>query len=66
MRGATANGEIIRAQRIALGLTQDKFATLAGLDVKTVRKAEQGKRIDVSTLTRIARALRVDVSRLLA
>ena len=66
MRGVTANGEVIRAERIARGLTQEKLATLAGLDVKTVRKAEHGKRLDATTLAHIAKALRVELSRLIA
>jgi transcriptional regulator with XRE-family HTH domain len=61
MRGAYADGERIRTARVGRGLTQEQLATRADVDVKTVRKAEQGKRLDVGTLARIALALGADV-----
>jgi transcriptional regulator with XRE-family HTH domain len=57
MRGVFADGESLRSVRVHQGLTQEGLADLAGLDVKTVRKAERGGRLDVSTLGRLADAL---------
>lgn len=62
MRGALSNGDQIRTARANRGLTQEQLATLADVDVKTVRKAEQGKRLDVGTLARLALALQIDVN----
>lgn len=59
MRGALADGERIRRERLAQGLTQEQLAASADVDVKTVRKAEQGRRLDVETLTSLARVLGV-------
>jgi transcriptional regulator with XRE-family HTH domain len=64
MRGVVANGEQILAARIRRGLTQEQLAELSDLDVKTVRKAERGQRVDLVPLTNLARALQVEVSRL--
>jgi transcriptional regulator with XRE-family HTH domain len=64
MRGAIADGDWIRATRISRGLTQEQLAVRADLDVKTVRKAEQGKRLDAGTLARLALALGVNVQSL--
>lgn len=64
MRGAFADGETLRSIRIDRGLTQEGLADLAGLDVKTVRKAERGRRLDLATLGRLARALETVTSRL--
>lgn len=64
MRGAIADGERIRSARISRGLTQEQLAVRADLDVKTVRKAEQGKRLDAGTLSRLALALGVNVQSL--
>jgi transcriptional regulator with XRE-family HTH domain len=61
MRGAQANGEQIQSSRRARGLTQEQLASLAGIDVKTVRKAERGRRIDLGTITKISFALEVAV-----
>jgi transcriptional regulator with XRE-family HTH domain len=61
MRGATANRDQLHAARVSRGLTQEQLATLAGVDVKTVRKAEQGKRLDVGSLVRLALALDTNV-----
>src|SRR6516165_9820252 len=65
MRGAKSNGEQIRAARFGRGFTQEQLAALAELDVKTVRKAEQGRRLDLGSLTRLAHALQSDLSRLI-
>jgi transcriptional regulator with XRE-family HTH domain len=65
MRGVQANGEQIQAARLDRGLTIEQLASQAGVDVKTVRKAERGLRVDLSTLTRISFSLDVDVRSLL-
>jgi transcriptional regulator with XRE-family HTH domain len=65
MRGAQANGEQIQAARLARGLTIEQLASLAGVDVKTARKAERGQRVDLSTITRISFSLDVDVRSLI-
>jgi transcriptional regulator with XRE-family HTH domain len=65
MRGAQANGEQIQAARSARGLTQEQLASLAGVDVRTIRKAEQGRRVDLGTLTRISFSLDIDVGSLI-
>lgn len=65
MRGAVANGKQIRTARLTRGLTQEEVAALADLDVKTVRKAEQGQRLDLGPLTRLAHVLQTDVSQLI-
>ncbi len=59
MRGATADGEAILRLRADQGLTQEALAAAAVVDVKTVRRAEQGDRVDVRTLDKIAAALGV-------
>jgi transcriptional regulator with XRE-family HTH domain len=64
MRGIAADGAAIRHVRWLAGLTQEQLAALAGVDVKTVRNAERGQRVDLATLTRISFALNVDVSKL--
>jgi transcriptional regulator with XRE-family HTH domain len=61
MRGVQANGEQIQAVRLERGLTIEQLASSASVDVKTVRKAERGQRVDLSTLTRISFSLDVDV-----
>jgi transcriptional regulator with XRE-family HTH domain len=65
MRGVQANGEQIQAARLERGLTIEQLASSAGVDVKTVRKAERGQRVDLSTLTRISFSLDVDVRTLI-
>jgi transcriptional regulator with XRE-family HTH domain len=65
MRGAIANGEYLQAVRVTRALTQEQLATLADVDVKTVRKAEQGKRLDVGTLARLALALGTELHRII-
>ena len=64
MRGVTAYGEGIRSARMRKGITQEELAALADVDVKTVRKAEHGKRMDLKTLARLSLVLGIDVSRL--
>lgn len=60
MRGILANGEKIAALRLAAGLTQEKLAANCECDVKTLRSAERGKRLDIASLRRIAVGLGVD------
>ncbi|GEM_PF-3147684 len=64
MRGVIVNGAEIQKVRLSCGLTQEQLAKNADVDVKTVRKAEQGKRLDLGTLTRLARALGTELHRL--
>jgi transcriptional regulator with XRE-family HTH domain len=64
VRGASPDGEYLRASRRARGLTQGQLAELAGLDVKTIRMAEQGRRLDLVTIRRLATTMEVDVARL--
>jgi transcriptional regulator with XRE-family HTH domain len=65
MRGAQANGEQIQSFRQSRGLTQEQLASLAGIDAKTLRKAERGHRLDLGTLSRLSFALEVSVSSLI-
>jgi transcriptional regulator with XRE-family HTH domain len=65
MRGAEANGPQIQAARLDRRLTIEQLAARAGVDVKTVRKAERGERVDLSTLTRLSFSLDVDVANLI-
>ena len=65
MRGAYAHGKSLQALRQARGLTQEELAVLAELDVKTIRNAEQGKRLDLGTLSRLAYALETELKRVI-
>jgi transcriptional regulator with XRE-family HTH domain len=65
MRGAQANGEQIQAVRLARGLTQEQLASVAAVDVRTIRKAERGQRVDLGTMTRISFSLDIDVGSLI-
>lgn len=62
MRGVTPNGPAIRSRRLREGLSQVALAKLTDLDVKTIRKAEKGQRLDIATVTSIAEALKEDVN----
>jgi transcriptional regulator with XRE-family HTH domain len=57
MRGVLANGDLIRHVRNLKGMTQEALAAAAPCDVKTIRKAEKGDRLDIVTVKRISRAL---------
>ncbi len=59
MRGANANGDSIQRLRSAHGLTQEHLASIAGVDVKTLRRAERAERVDIRTLDKLAVALGV-------
>jgi transcriptional regulator with XRE-family HTH domain len=61
MRGAIAHGKNLKAARALQGLTQEQLAALAGVDAKTVRKAEQSKRLDIGSLARLALALGMEL-----
>jgi transcriptional regulator with XRE-family HTH domain len=65
MRGVQANGEQIQAARRARGITQEELAFRARVDVRTLRKAERGQRVDLATLTRISCTLNVDAGNLI-
>jgi len=66
MRGLNPQGDAVRSARKALGLTQEALALRAACDVKTIRSAEKGARIDASTLNRIADALQRPTASLLS
>jgi transcriptional regulator with XRE-family HTH domain len=59
MRGAAAHGPKIKRLRKQLGLTQAELAQIAGCDVKTVGRAEQGQTLDTYILRKLAQALGV-------
>jgi transcriptional regulator with XRE-family HTH domain len=63
-RGIVVRGSAVQSFRHARGLTQEELAKLANLDVKTVRNAEQGKRLDADTLQRLAKALEAELATL--
>ncbi|RIK72624.1 MAG: hypothetical protein DCC67_18995 [Planctomycetota bacterium] len=65
MRGMTANGDLIRALRRAQGLTQEQLADKAGLDVKTVRSAEQRKRLDGGSVMKLSSVLQTEMRQLI-
>jgi transcriptional regulator with XRE-family HTH domain len=65
MRGAFTKGARIRQLRQSLTLTQEELASRASCDVKTLRAAESGRRIDVRTLHGIAAALAVSPSEII-
>lgn len=65
MRGVVVRGAELRTVRTQQGLTQAELANRSGVDVKTVRKAEQGKRLDLAPLSRLAEALQIEVGRLI-
>lgn len=59
-------GERLRARRIEQGLTQEELAERAGVDSKTVSRAENGRYpISVDQVARFARALDVPSAGLL-
>jgi transcriptional regulator with XRE-family HTH domain len=64
MRGIQLNGPAIKQHRKSLGLTQQRLAFQAECDTKTIRKAENSKRVDVDTALRIATALGVAIGEL--
>jgi len=57
MRGFPVRGEVIRAARKSLGLTQEQLALKAECDPKTVRKAEKSGHVDQSTVDSLSAAL---------
>jgi transcriptional regulator with XRE-family HTH domain len=65
MRGKPVHGDRILGLRKAQGLTQEQLAEQAGLDVKTVRKAEQGKRLDLGTITKLCFVLQTELRHLI-
>lgn len=59
-------GEKIRAQRIAIGLSQEELANIAGLHRTYIGSVERGERnVSVHNIVSIARALSVTPSALL-
>ena len=65
MRGKPVHGDRIHNLRKAHGMTQEQLADSAGLDVKTVRKAEQGRRLDLGTITKLCFVLQTDLLHLI-
>ena len=66
MRGLETDGKAIRELRRQRGTTQEQLAALANIDVKTLRKAEGGGRLDLPIVGRIAEALQVNLSQIAA
>jgi transcriptional regulator with XRE-family HTH domain len=61
-----AVGERIRDHRHAAGLSQLQLATLAGIDHKTISRAENGVyAVSIDQLARLARALNISSAELL-
>jgi transcriptional regulator with XRE-family HTH domain len=59
-------GANVRRERVARQLTQERFAELVDLNIRTVQKIEAGKlNILLTTLLRIQRALNCPWSKLL-
>ncbi len=65
MRGKPVHGDRILDLRKAQGMTQELLAEKAGLDVKTVRKAEQGRRLDLGTITKLCLVLQTELGHLI-
>lgn len=54
--------ELVKSRRLALGLSQQELAEVAGVDTDTVIKFEQGLDIgDISILSLVALAAALDV-----
>jgi transcriptional regulator with XRE-family HTH domain len=60
-----AKGNLLRLTRLSRGLAVDQLAYAAGVDRKTVAKAESGKPIYLHSLVRLAEALEMSVEALL-
>ncbi|MFE6735217.1 helix-turn-helix domain-containing protein [Microbacterium sp. NPDC057650] len=59
-------GELISAQRVHRGLTQDQLAVLSEIDSANIRGYEKGRSLmNIPTLIRIADALRITPGSLL-
>jgi transcriptional regulator with XRE-family HTH domain len=65
MRGKPVHGDRILGLRQVQGMTQEQLAERTGLDVKTVRKAEQGKRLDLGTITKLCFVLQTELGHLI-
>ena len=58
-------GANVRRERAAIGMTQEKLAELADLNIRTIQKIEAGSiNILITTLLRIQSALRCEWNRL--
>lgn len=53
--------ELIRARRLALGLSQTEVARRAGIQQRQVSLFEHGRDVTLSTLTKLAQALDVEL-----
>jgi len=62
------NGEVVRARRRALGLTQMDLSLMAWTTVRVIQRIERGLQLDppTSTTLRLAKALSVTVEALCA
>ena len=60
------NGDLIRSQRMTLGLTQAALAKKAGWDTRTIQRAEAGVAVSHVTAAAIAQLLEVRVDTLRA
>jgi transcriptional regulator with XRE-family HTH domain len=65
MRGKPVHGDRILKLREAQGMTQEQLAEKAGLDVKTVRKAEQSKHLDLGTVTKLCFVLQTELRQII-
>jgi transcriptional regulator with XRE-family HTH domain len=60
-------GANLRRERVGVGLTQEKLAELADLNIRTVQKIEAGDiNILITTLLRLQQALKCDWGSLLS
>ena len=55
-----ADGKKIRNLRIELGFSQEKLGALAGVNRRTVQRAERGELLSLDTIAFIAEALQTD------
>ena len=58
-------GELIKNTRKKHGWSQEEFAGLSGIGVRTIQRIEAGEKANVETLRAIATTLNLDVSTLL-
>jgi transcriptional regulator with XRE-family HTH domain len=59
-------GDIVKAKRKRLGLTQEEFANLCQTTSRTIKKAEGNEGISPSIARRIAGSLQIDIEDLFA
>lgn len=59
MRTIATNGDRVRHLRGARGLSQEQLAAIVGYSIKTIYKAENGRKLRRQTIQDLADALRV-------